>query len=101
MMYGSALIEHLVLLDQHRNYQSFCEAQQEAEDGLDRVIMESLQDNFFSGGAHEILAGRSETCQACCDHQIRERHVKESVFGCRHVKKWHERANLVVRAANV
>ena len=33
-----ALIERPVLLDQHRNYQSFHEAQQEAEDDLDRVI---------------------------------------------------------------
>ena len=32
------LIEHLVPLDQHRNYQSFFDAQQEAQDDLDRVI---------------------------------------------------------------
>ena len=37
-MYGRALIEHPVPLDQHRNYQSFREAQEEAEDDLDRVI---------------------------------------------------------------
>ena len=38
MMCGRALIEHPVPLGQHRNYQSFYEAQQEAEDDLDPVI---------------------------------------------------------------
>ena len=35
--YGRASIKHPVPLDQHRHYQSFYEAQQVAEDDLDRV----------------------------------------------------------------
>ena len=48
MMYGRASIKHHVPLDQHRHYQSFYEAQQVAEDDLDRVTSRRFAEEFAS-----------------------------------------------------
>ena len=101
MMYGRALIraliEHPVPLDQ----QKLSKFLRGTVGGHRRPgpchpwqVCQSIR---FSGGAHGILAGSSETCQACCDHQAQERPVEESALGCRHVEKWQKRAHVVVR----
>ena len=85
-----ALIEHLVPLDQHRNDQSFYEAQQEAEDDLDRVISGKVASHFAS--LEELTKFFQDDPKLARLAVTRRR--KCGWF--RHVEKWHERAHLVV-----